>query len=67
MKIVAMPDASYMLETTEVLSDGSGKTLKVPLYLCRCGASRNKPFCDGSHKAIGFKAPESLILSQPRH
>ena len=22
---------------------------------CRCGASENKPFCDGKHKAIGFK------------
>jgi CDGSH-type Zn-finger protein len=24
------------------------------VYLCRCGGSRNKPFCDGTHKRNGF-------------
>ncbi|HDS07590.1 MAG TPA: CDGSH iron-sulfur domain-containing protein [Bacteroides sp.] len=26
-----------------------------PVYLCRCGGSRNKPFCDDTHKTRDFK------------
>ena len=29
------------------------------IALCRCGKSRNRPFCDGSHKLVDFRAPSS--------
>ena len=31
------------------------KGVNETVYLCRCGGSKNKPYCDGSHKTNGFK------------
>ncbi|MDR1678775.1 MAG: (4Fe-4S)-binding protein [Prevotellaceae bacterium] len=36
-------------------ADGSEQQLFKSVAFCRCGASNNKPFCDGSHVKINFK------------
>lgn len=47
------------------LVDANGNKLdltgKPAFSLCRCGASVNKPFCDGTHSKIGFQAAESAV------
>lgn len=35
-------------------AEGNPFEHKESFSLCRCGASNNKPFCDGTHKSIGF-------------
>ncbi len=46
----------YLVEGTITLVTSDGKEEKVENpHLCRCGASQKKPFCDGSHKKVGFE------------
>lgn len=40
---------------TIVAADGTAYEVRNRIALCRCGASANKPFCDGSHASIEFK------------
>jgi len=40
-----------------ILKSAEGKVIETddPIFLCRCGASKNKPFCDGSHRRVGLR------------
>ena len=33
---------------------------KLPIFICMCGLSRNKPYCDGSHKKTRDEDPNEL-------
>ena len=47
----AILEGTYTMESQEIGERTSGKGVA----LCRCGASSTKPFCDGSHKDVGFE------------
>jgi CDGSH-type Zn-finger protein len=58
--ITANLNGSLKVEGDVRLVDHEGREIPtkegIPFFLCRCGGSANKPFCDGTHKRIGFQA-----------
>jgi uncharacterized Fe-S cluster protein YjdI len=53
-----MEDGPLVLKGDFIITDGEGKEvrhLKIT-SLCRCGRSDNPPFCDGTHRKVGFTA-----------
>ena len=58
------PDGPLQVSGAIGLSNSRGDTVATAeqFWLCRCGGSGNKPFCDGTHKKIGFL---SQRLSDP--
>lgn len=49
-------DGPYLVTGPCVVTDHEGNEIEVKenFVLCRCGASKTKPFCDGSHRTIAF-------------
>ncbi len=64
-KITVNDNGPLKIEGSFELCDGAGSVFglgeKKVVFLCRCGQSQNKPFCDGSHKKTGF---ESKVVSR---
>jgi 3-phenylpropionate/trans-cinnamate dioxygenase ferredoxin subunit len=63
VKIETIKNGPYIVTGEVELIDADGN--KFPeekrMALCRCGASTEKPFCDGTHSKIGFKAAEKAV------
>lgn len=58
LSVKPLPNGPLMVEGNLTIHAGSGRTAwrGTRAALCRCGASGNKPFCDGSHTKAGFSS-----------
>ncbi len=56
LKISLSNNGPYLVKGDVLLVDADGNRIetRTTFALCRCGASKNKPFCDGSHKKVEF-------------
>lgn len=63
--ITARENGPYIVRGPLKLVDADGNEYDVAermsVALCRCGASTTKPFCDGTHSEIGFRAAERAV------
>lgn len=68
-KILTLPNGPYYLinemepKVVENLRNSNGESLSTirGIALCRCGASKNKPFCDGTHGIIRFSNNDTEV------
>ncbi len=62
VKIRVLKNGPYEIKGVVAVTDQKRNPYTLeedPIYLCRCGQSANKPFCDGAHTEAGFKAEET--------
>jgi CDGSH-type Zn-finger protein len=61
-RITAYRDGPLIVRGPFRLEDQNGAAIdagRETIALCRCGKSRMRPFCDGTHKLVRFRAPST--------
>ncbi len=59
--VTARKNGPYMVQGGIKIVDAEGNEVAIEgdadmVFLCRCGESDKKPFCDGTHRQVGFEA-----------
>jgi len=64
-KITSTDNGPYVVDGAVSLVDADGTEYpfsgQATIFLCRCGGSRTKPFCDGTHETLGFEATHRVV------
>lgn len=73
VKVIVRNNGSLRIEGPITVLDQDGKAFglagRTTVSFCRCGASENKPFCDGAHNRVGFQSvcpARDLPAPQPK-
>jgi CDGSH-type Zn-finger protein len=64
VQVMATENGPYKVTGPIELVDHEGNAISVPgqtAFLCRCGGSTNKPFCDGTHSKVGFQGAMAAV------
>ena len=61
VSVVAVRDGPYFVTGPVLIKGPDGEVIREDsrVALCRCGQSKHLPFCDNTHRAIGFRTPET--------
>lgn len=65
----ATDNGPFLVKEPLLVTDAESNEFQVnreTVALCRCGGSTNKPFCDGAHSKLGFRAAERAIEREDR-
>jgi CDGSH-type Zn-finger protein len=68
-RITPYRDGPYLLRGPFELTDQDGAPIRCTrqtVALCRCGRSQIRPFCDGTHKLVGFRAGSEAEIPKRR-